>query len=192
MRFQPWVKPILLIAAVVGLAGSILTPFFMSAKSVAERSSCSSNLRQIALACAQYAQDSDGRWPPISSGNKGWAELLPNVTEGFQCPSVGRRSEKNTSDYFFNAHLATISTSRLNSPMQTILFGDGLPRGGTNSHFSEMPFDWKTDAHSPAQRHSQGANYTFADGHVKFLWPKAISNQSPKDGTDWIGTFAVR
>ena len=141
-----------------------------------------------------YSQDYDGRFPAILRGEEGWADALNTYTKTygiFHCPTVGESYKAHNSDYFLNARIANIQTSHLKFPNQTISFGEGLGKGGTNSHFLEMPFDWKTDENSPAQRHLGGANYAFADGHVRWIRPDKISTQSPNRKTV-VSTFAVR
>lgn len=137
----------------------------------APRSSCQSSLKQITLACQQYTQDYDRRFPGVSSGGQqGWADLLQPYLKSwqvFQCPSGEKPPTQQRSDYFFNAGLRHIQTSRAAST--TIAFGDGIDNAGTNAHLLELPFDWKTDETSPAWRHLKGANYAFADGHVKWF-----------------------
>lgn len=139
-----------------------------------------------------YSQDYDGRFPAISRGEEGWADALNTYTKTyaiFHCPTVGQAHESHTTDYFLSVRVAGIPTTQLKFPNQTISFGEGLGKGGTNSHFSELPFDWKTDENSPAQRHLGSANYAFVDGHVKWLRPDRVSTQSPRKD---IYTFAVK
>lgn len=193
MRFLQMLKPALFLSIPLGLGYLIFAPVFQHAKTSAERSSCQSNLKQIALTCAQYWQDNNGRFPAISRGGQGWADVLKTQSGSrsysiFHCPTVGKRDSRS-SDYFLSARVANLQTSQLKFAEQAISFGEGLPKGGTNSHFSEMPFDWKSDNDTPARRHAIGANYAFADGHVKWLRPEKITTQAPKNGAY---TFAVR
>jgi len=64
----------------------------------------------------------------------------------------------------------------------TLAFGDGnTGMGEANSAYSlrmlPVPF-------APAQRHLSGANYAYADGHVKWMRPNAISNSTPPNGAN--------
>ena len=191
MRFQSFVKPIIGISIFGVLSYLVLEPPFSHALNSARRSSCQSNLKSISAALVSYTRDFDGEFPPISSGEKGWADLLPQ-SEGFQCPA-GVKTNGAHSDYFYNARVAGIEWSHLVAPEQTLVFGEGIDSGGSNSHLLELPLNWKIDENSPAKRHLSGSNYAFADGHVKFLWPKAVSTQSPtKNSHNWKSTFAVR
>ncbi|MCC6484117.1 MAG: DUF1559 domain-containing protein [Armatimonadetes bacterium] len=54
---------LLVVIAIIAILAAILFPVFARAKESAQRSSCSSNLRQIGLAFMQYTQDNGGRLP---------------------------------------------------------------------------------------------------------------------------------
>lgn len=81
-------------------------------------------------------------------------------------------------------------TKKLSSPAQTILSGDGPDDAPTWSSRSRLPFDATTNADSFAQRHLEGANYGFADGHVKWLKPQTIKPTLSQ--TQFAPTFAIR
>jgi type II secretory pathway pseudopilin PulG len=53
----------LVVIAIIAILAAILFPVFARARENARRSSCASNLKQIGLALAQYAQDYDERMP---------------------------------------------------------------------------------------------------------------------------------
>jgi prepilin-type processing-associated H-X9-DG protein/prepilin-type N-terminal cleavage/methylation domain-containing protein len=161
----------------------------------AHRSSCQSNLKQIGLGFAQYIQDWDDFSPPISVGNQGWAESLQPYLKSelmFQCPSVNNSTKNFSSDYFLNARSAGLQKSKINFPEQTIVFGEGSDNSSTNSHFSELPFEWKSSENSPAKRHLGGANYGFVDGHVKWFMPQKLTGRTHPRGGKRSATFVVR
>lgn len=195
MRFQHLIKPIAWTSVVLTLGYLMFAPIYFKVKYQFNRSGCMSQLKQITLACSHYTQDYEGRFPAISRGEEGWADTLQPYLKTysiFHCPTVKQSQEARTVDYFFSARVANVKISQLKFANQTISFGEGLARGGTNSHFSELPFDWRDDENSPAQRHLTGASYAFVDGHVKWLRPDKISTQPPMRGDNWIATFAVR
>jgi prepilin-type N-terminal cleavage/methylation domain-containing protein/prepilin-type processing-associated H-X9-DG protein len=98
---------LLVVIAIIALLAAILFPVFARARENARRSSCQSNLKQIGLGIAQYAQDYDEKNPPptlgyghssCSAANAGsddlrcmkWMDLIqPYVksTQIFNCPS---------------------------------------------------------------------------------------------------------
>jgi prepilin-type N-terminal cleavage/methylation domain-containing protein/prepilin-type processing-associated H-X9-DG protein len=55
---------ILIVIAIIALLAAILFPVFARARENARRSSCASNLKQLALGMTQYAQDYDEQLPP--------------------------------------------------------------------------------------------------------------------------------
>jgi prepilin-type N-terminal cleavage/methylation domain-containing protein/prepilin-type processing-associated H-X9-DG protein len=54
---------LLVVVAIIGLLAAILFPVFAKARENARRTSCQSNLKQVGLGFAQYAQDYDERLP---------------------------------------------------------------------------------------------------------------------------------
>ena len=70
-----------------------------------------------------------------------------------------------------------------------ILAGDGLAQRAPDAALSQLPASWISDAHSPARRHLDAANYLFADGHVKALVPARITTKAPSFGEP---TFEVK
>jgi prepilin-type N-terminal cleavage/methylation domain-containing protein/prepilin-type processing-associated H-X9-DG protein len=59
---------LLVVIAIIGLLAAILFPAFARARENARRSSCQSNLKQMALGVIQYTQDFDERSPPSFPG----------------------------------------------------------------------------------------------------------------------------
>ncbi len=172
------------------------------------RSTCMSNLKQIALAHMQYTQDYDERMPLVAVHDAaisakrplGWADALQpylNSTEPFQCPAevdtdtTLQPNQNGYIDYWYNARLAGVDRSSLRHHASILLNGegnDGTDPANARYSLSELPIAWhKADA--PAMRHGEGANYSYADGHVKWFKPEKISGQTPKPN---IATFAVR
>lgn len=54
---------LLIVIAIIGILAAILFPVFARARENARRSSCMSNLKQLALGMTQYTQDFDERFP---------------------------------------------------------------------------------------------------------------------------------
>lgn len=196
MLSSAFLKPLLWVSASLGLLYVVLTPFFEEVFDNQRRSGCLSNTKQIWMAYAQYAQDSDEVSPPISSSDKGWADLLQPYTKSwkiFQCPSGRKTAKSRRTDYFYNARLTKAKVSKLPFPSQTILFGDGYDNSGANAHLSELPLDWRNDEYSLERRHPSGFNFVFMDGHIKTCRPEKVSIQPPSDShAEWKPTFAVR
>ena len=208
--------------AIIAILAAILFPVFARARENARRSSCQSNLKQIALGIKQYVQDYDERFPlavlgPGPDNGSGWADTTQpylKSTQIYQCPSESNppNSAIGTNgycDYWYNGGLSwngntTSGGTRWNSRVSeaallfsslTVMVGDGSgesasPQTGTarmRSNGNGMNISNDVDkpdgfgavnatvdnlgfAHG-GQRHLEGLNMAFADGHVK--WYKA-------------------
>jgi len=154
-----------------------------------ERGNCQQNLRQIALAIAQYTKDS-GEVFPLVNGNKkyyGWADaVLPYLKDAraFQCPtdvtwpsaSDGPKSRRYI-DYFYNANLNGVDESALQYIAGTVMLADAVAGDARHNCTGKVPpgdvlagfYNIKGAPVGAATRHLDGANYTFVDGHVKWL-----------------------
>lgn len=155
----------LVIVAFLSFGLVMLFPPRNGSRHNARRSSCQSNLKQIGLAVAQYAQDYDEVLP-----SRHWGALLLPYTRTnaiFQCPETG--ATPDTSDYFWNSRFAGAPQSRISKPATLILLGDGRDDAPFDATLNSFPDAWRRDENSPAWRHLETANYAFADGHVKSL-----------------------
>ena len=164
---------LLVVIAIIAILASILFPVFARARENARRSSCQSNLKQIGLGIQQYLQDFDEKYPANRSTTPpiSWFpdQLQPYLKSQqiFVCPS-GVDSESWTyssggptyrSHYGYNysnySDLVTfigINASKVATPSQSVLFAD----------------DNAGDLGTARLRHLEGANYAYADGHVKW------------------------
>jgi prepilin-type N-terminal cleavage/methylation domain-containing protein/prepilin-type processing-associated H-X9-DG protein len=69
---------LLVVIAIIAILASILFPVFARARENARRSSCQSNLKQLALGVMQYTQDYDERMHPIFTFPAVGSTTLPN------------------------------------------------------------------------------------------------------------------
>ena len=192
---------LLVVIAIIAILAAILFPVFARARENARRSSCQSNLKQIALGVKQYIQDYDEKYPirnyassppgttsctAATTGNtscsNGWAITLQPYLKSsqiFQCPSETLPPANTTpgtttygdggttggyTDYFYNYSLGLgINESAMNYISNTIMNGDGVSNdaGYVKSSEALNTVD--------LARHLEGNNYSFADGHVKWL-----------------------
>jgi prepilin-type N-terminal cleavage/methylation domain-containing protein/prepilin-type processing-associated H-X9-DG protein len=144
---------LLVVIAIIAILASILFPVFARARENARRSSCMSNVKQIALGVMQYTQDYDEKYMPqwedrdhstgynpngTDAKDQGWAMLLqPYVksTQVFNCPSQTVWGENAStgnagySDYWVNMSISAsqsgLSMAALEAPANTVLLGDG-------------------------------------------------------------------
>ena len=92
---------LLVVIAIIAILAAILFPVFARARENARRSSCQSNMKQLALGIIQYTQDYDEMYPLATTGRTGSAGASPGFPVGwadasfpyiksyqiFQCPS---------------------------------------------------------------------------------------------------------
>ena len=185
------------VVAIIVILAAILLPVFQRTHCSSPGSSCRINLRQIARAWRQYADDYERTAPTISTNGAfwGWSDALaPYGAPAFSiCPQSRALPGANPttpgfSDYYLNSRLSGISLTGLKFPAQIVAFGEGA-NGDARYCLSHLPMQWREAPNSPARRHSQGANYAFADEHVRWLKPAQISRRKPSVGKP---TFLIR
>lgn len=189
---------LLVVIAIIVLLAAILFPVFGRARENARRSSCQSNVKQIALGIKQYTQDYDERFPNIPSGavpddSPGWAYAIQPYLKSeqiFQCPSdtlapptqptlLERAVTNGFSDYYINGNLVVppsgpggISESAIDFAANTIMNGEAVA-APANAWAVKPSGSGGIGGKAPA-RHLEGANYSFVDGHVKWLRDEVI------------------
>ena len=206
---------LLVVIAIIAILAAILFPVFARARENARRSSCQSNLKQMALGIFQYTQDYDEKFPLYRTGAYNgtqrpysWADggIQPYVKsiQILQCPSEPNAGQATNptaagfTDYAYNLFMGGFNNSAIvgmsmatltQSSLTVMLFdnysapGDAYGNGAatqTNytcgtptaptctagkATFAAPPAG---DSAGPAQRHLDGQNYAFADGHVKW------------------------
>lgn len=132
---------LLVVIAIIALLAAILFPAFARVRENARRSSCQSNLKQMALGIKQYMQDSDDKFVLAqldqNSGGSGWVrQIQPYVKSDqiFQCPSETTAATalpsaapppwaNNVTDYFYNINLGWDGKGASGSPPYAITRG---------------------------------------------------------------------
>lgn len=205
---------LLVVIAIIAILAAILFPAFARARENARRSSCSSNLKQIALGIKQYTQDYDERYPSIlaataTNPGTGWALAVQPYLKSeqiFQCPSdsaslpdaatIDLRSEQpGYSDYYINYNLASntgagVSEAAIDYSSNTILHGENTAANSrASANKAKGSLTTGAGSATPA-RHLEGANYAFADGHVKWLRPEKVLNGDANCGGSTTPTSA--
>jgi prepilin-type N-terminal cleavage/methylation domain-containing protein/prepilin-type processing-associated H-X9-DG protein len=123
---------LLVVIAIIALLAAILFPVFARARENARKSSCANNLKQIALAAAQYTQDYDEMSIPIRTGGAGtpafsWTQLVVPYTKSSQiliCPSAAGRTQTYT--YNFNVGFGPRAIADIPLPAQTPSYVDAF------------------------------------------------------------------
>lgn len=183
---------LLVVIAIIAILAAILFPVFARARENARRASCQSNLKQVGLGVLQYIQDFDETYPISGTGfapTCALASIQPYLksTQIYQCPSetaTGNADPTNGgyTDYFYNRDMGVRETptnaARLTNASLTIMMGDsisgdaGSRTGGCNLSITVgggTGCGGAGRATLPAyNRHLEGTNLAYADGHVKF------------------------
>ena len=175
---------LLVVIAIIAILAAILFPVFAKAREKARQSTCLSNVKQISLAFLSYISDYDkrtphGYWLPTGGPNvAGWSTRYhcamtctqPYIknTQIYQCPSAtGMWNSYSTNVNFWNV---SRSLAEFTKPAETVMFG-------CSRYDAPSQGNWCLRAQKPASgcggwssdRHNDGTNYSFMDGHAKWL-----------------------
>ncbi|RZL00741.1 MAG: DUF1559 domain-containing protein [Pedobacter sp.] len=164
---------LLVVIAIIAILAAILFPVFGRARENARRSSCQGNLKQIALGIAQYTQDYDERYPYATVNAThvaGWSNIIQSYvksTQILQCPSESTPpsagpTDIGFTDYGYNYMLNGVAISKLTYVSNSVMNFDYV------TYYAHANTNAQDDPDS-AKRHLEGANYSFADGHVKWF-----------------------
>ena len=186
---------LLVVIAIIAILAAILFPVFARARENARRSGCQSNLKQVALAAAQYTQDYDEQNVPIRLDGTylEWHQIVQPYLKSVQvlvCPS-DTNAEAGTTNYTYNWFVGFKSLAAIDKPSLTPSFIDGvgtetatdgspvfiLPGGTppTQLEIGRLAVKGSTSnaanvlGQVRATRHFDGMNIAFADGHVKWF-----------------------
>ena len=159
---------LLVVIAIIAILAAILFPVFARAREKARQSSCSSNLKQWALASLMYAQDYDerlcrgytrGPTDPTAPGPGPWYDALQPYVKNAQLrscpsdPSAGYSYGWNT-----ELHNTLPKLAQIMKPAETILLADGKRIQRDNPNFVDMePTTWGRRDHCHWQIHFPGA-----------------------------------
>ncbi len=71
---------LLVVITIISILAAILLPALARAREAANRTSCSNNLRQLAMSFQMYANENSGQYPP-GAGNRAWGEAALHTQE---------------------------------------------------------------------------------------------------------------
>ena len=188
-----------LVFASMTVFGCIGWSAMMHSRENGRRTSCQSSLRQMAFGLSAYRQDYDDKWPlargdgiPDNPGF-GWSgstQPYLKCTQILQCaseihPPANTTGGRGFSDYWMNSRVCGRDSTDITKPQTVILVGDGdggAPDSDASYNKREFPANWRSmqgDGQPPwFLRHTGGANYSFVDGHVKWLQSEQVANGS--------------
>ncbi|MBU0477152.1 prepilin-type N-terminal cleavage/methylation domain-containing protein [bacterium] len=207
---------LLVVIAIIALLASMLLPSLSKAREMGRRIKCVSNLRQIGLAFTMYADDYDGWLPfylETSGDCLFWhQEISPYLgkttseyagKDYIRCPtSTGTDASYGANYYvvFGQGPVSAQNGSRrlYKVPANVFLLGDAVTCAIHNPTQYPLNSDRDGDGINDTNsfmadiynrlsiRHNEGANFLYADGHVK--WISLYDWIKNKDGM-W-GTYA--
>lgn len=192
----------LVVIAIIAILAAILFPVFGRAREKARTASCASNLKQIGLAVLMYSQDYDETLPMVwlddngtagyQSGDSTWAELIrPYVKNDqiYRCPSAS--GDDKTQTYHYAVNNAYYGTGDSYSPP----IGQSEPAIAGDPSRTYLALDRKAGVLATPQiawedvsgrwgignftdRHNNGLNILYCDGHVKLDRRNRIASSS--------------
>jgi prepilin-type N-terminal cleavage/methylation domain-containing protein/prepilin-type processing-associated H-X9-DG protein len=184
---------LLVVIAIIAILAAILFPVFAKAREKARQSSCLNNVKQLALAEVQYAQDYDECLVPTYCINPavGFPQLLMPYTKNtqiFMCPSDSSGWAaygvllSYISNYYVHVQMdyagcVPTRLSQVPHPADTIGFAEnavGNPAGAgcqitTGTYGDSYSTGYTPWARLNLTRHNGGSNYEFIDGHAKWM-----------------------
>jgi prepilin-type N-terminal cleavage/methylation domain-containing protein/prepilin-type processing-associated H-X9-DG protein len=180
---------LLVVIAIIAILAAILFPVFARAREKARQTSCLSNSKQINLCILMYVQDYDellpfywygasvGYWPTV---------LMPYVKnwDMFTCPSAptlkGGTGWTGSGGYGYNYYFlggwsssnnafGPFSLAEVASPSETLVTGEINQSMNPGVIYPPPPTLAESYWAQTADRHNEGLNVGFLDGHSKWM-----------------------
>lgn len=185
---------LLVVIAIISILASILFPVFARSREKGRQAACLSNLRQIAMSFHMYSQDNDEELPAGRLGNDLWCDLIYPYTHNrqiFVCPSrkdtlmgygVNNLMAGHPEGIAFDAStkimvvdvppeaIGSTGTTRGVEWWGNSISGLGMPTAAEVTPFGLGAVDRDNSFKHASQpeRHNDGINVAYLDGHTKF------------------------
>jgi prepilin-type processing-associated H-X9-DG protein len=184
---------LVIILAVILILAALLFPAFSKVRESGRRAVCLNNLKQFGVAIQQYVSDNDGFYPvTIKWGDK----VMPYIKNSqiFSCPDGITDGSYNASpsiksDYWLNSlWMYTVPNLPLtpstppppfNKHTHEAVFvkaGEVLLMAEGNKYYPGKTVFSNGRESSWPTHHSEGANYLFLDGHVRWCLPQTLAD----------------
>lgn len=182
---------LLVVIAIIAILAAILFPVFARAREKARQSNCLSNTKQIGLGIMMYAQDYDERYPHYryeaptaislywcpSGTNEGMIGPYIKNRQVFTCPSYSSGTYSYGWNYSYlgwagrggTDATAAGAMSEVTHPAETIVVAETVNQTVSYAPRNESFRTTYTLVYNAPFRHNEGSNYTFADGHSKWM-----------------------
>ncbi|MGA2138997.1 MAG: type II secretion system protein [Verrucomicrobiia bacterium] len=195
---------LLVVIAIIGILAAMLLPALNQAREKARRANCLSNLKQLGLGIAMYADNYNGRVPldTLATPNIGASfNLLSNVVTSakiFTCPSDGSKKISTiypldtTQHAYTNISYAYCPYILWQDQPDSILALDRMEYASSASYTKSAKWLASTSASGasaatgsgPAPHKDAGGNILFNDGHAS--WANSLPNIAGTNGTPAI------
>ncbi len=176
---------LLVVIAIIAILAAILFPVFARAREKARQSSCLSNIKQLSLGNVMYAQDYDEKTVIFSQGASGgnpqWHYLIEPYLKNeniYLCPSQRPTAQWYGRMISYGIHRSTgVSLAQIGKPAETLALADVRyldDEDRSCAVFYVPPSEPLGSFGCLSDRHNDGLNCGFYDGHAKWMKRRAV------------------